>query len=162
MATTKISVKYQDAEGESKREAYHFDATDVTTVAEAQDAFTDFETLVHNCIGPAIVEADVTIPLTCALTETPDSGYSVWTGATLSFKDSDGVGKSLYLPGILQAMMQSKKVLNTTSPSPNAINLLIADIITNGFGTGAHRLSSYGSGALWNTYLDGDRSGRKP
>lgn len=158
MPTTSISYLVTDAEGESIRQVIHFDSSDVTTVAEAQDAFTDFELLLEDVMGPAIEEAYVTIPLTVSAVETPDSGYSVWSGATLSVRDSDGKGQSIYVPGILQAFMQDKIVI----ASGTEMATFLADLLTNGFGTGGHRVSSAFSGALWNEYVRGKRATRKP
>lgn len=159
MATVRMSVTYEDAEGDRVTQALHWDSADVTTVAEAQDAFTDFETLIHDVTGGAIVDAEVSFPLTIAGTETPDAGYSVFSGATLSFRDSDGNGQSLYVPAILQSQIAGQVVNDVATPG---MLEFLADVETNGFGTGGHRLSSRGSGALWNTFLTGKRSTRKP
>lgn len=158
MPTTSISYEVTDAEGEAIRQVIHFDSTDVTTVAEAQSAFTDFEALLEATIGPAVTAASVTLPLTVSTAETPDSGYSVWSGATLSVRDSDNVGKSMYLPGILQINMADKIVI----PTGTEMAAFLADLLTNGFGAGGHRVSSANSGSLWDEYVRGKRSTRKP
>lgn len=159
MPTNRITFYFQDAEGDQISVPTYWDSTDVTTVAQAQDVVTDFEALIENCIGPVVYAATVEFGLTVSSVETPDDGYSVYSGATLSFKDSDTVGQSLYLPGILQSQIANEIVIPTASPG---MLEFLADVQTNGFGTGGHRISSRGSGALWNTYVIGKRSTRKP
>lgn len=158
MPTVPVSFLVTDAEGEDIRQVIHFDSTDVTTLAEAQDAFTDFEALFEACIGPAITAAYVQLPLTVSTAESPDSGYSVWSGATLSVRDSDGRGQSIYLPGILESQIDNKIVI----PTATQMAAFLADLTSSGFGTGGHRVSTQGSGSAWNAYVKGVRSSRKP
>ncbi len=158
MPTTRITFEFTDAEGDKLTVPTYWDAANVDTVAKAQDAASDFETLVEACIGPVVSGMSVEFGLTHSTAETPDSGYSVFSGATLSFKDSDNVGQSLYFPGILQSQIANEIVIPTADPG---MLQFLADI-SAGFGTGNHRISTRGSGALWSQYVIGKRSTRKP
>lgn len=162
MATVVISFEITDAEGDSLTLATHWDTADVDTVAKAQDAATDFETLIQNVMGPVVTGIQVAFPLTHETVETADSGYSVYSGATISVRNSDDQGDSIYIPGILQSNIQNEVVVVASGTAmEDFVNALTT---SDGFGTGspASRISTRGSGSLWNTYVKGKRSTRKP
>lgn len=159
MPTTLISVTWVDAEGDKITVPTYWDSTDVATVADAQAVITGLEGLLENVAGPVILSAEVKFPLTASQVENADSGYSVFSGATLSFRNSDGVGDQLYIPGILQSQIADQVVI----PSTTEMAALIAALSTStGVGANAARISSRGSGSLWNAYVKGKRSTRKP
>lgn len=157
MPTVRVSVKWRDVEGKTSQisEPLYFDVADVATLAEAQATFTQYEGLLGAVSGCAIVEAEVTFPLTVSLAQAADPGYRTRTGATLSFVDSDGVGQSLYIPGILDDKIANGVVDETDGD----IVPLINEIIGNPGVTDP--LSTRGSAAKFATFEGGRQSNRK-
>lgn len=157
MPTNRISVEWTDAEGDTLRVPTYWDAASLTTLAEADAAFQGFVTLVGATAGPAITKGYITFELTPASPESPDGGYSVYTGAYLSTRNSDGRGDGLYIPGILNSQISNKVVdLGTTQ-----MIALKTAIESGGFGTNNARISTADSGSLWDVLLKGKRSNRK-
>lgn len=156
MATTAISIKWRDVEGKEITEVLYFDVADVATVAAAQTQLTAYEALLEDVSGCVIVEANVTFGLTVSTVETPDVGYSVRSGAYLSYKDSDNVGQGLYIPGILGGFIVNDIVVETATE----VAALIAATLGSGVG-GEEPLSSRGSAALWSDFIKGKGTSRK-
>lgn len=156
MATTAISIKWRDVEGKEITEVLYFDTGDVGTVAQAQTQLTAYETLLEDISGCIIVEANVTFGLTVSTTETADVGYSVRSGAYMSYKDSDNVGQGIYVPGILGAFIVNDIVV----ASATEVAAFIAATLGTGAG-GEEPLSTRGSSALWTTFLRGKGASRK-
>lgn len=152
MPTVLISTVWEDTEGARISVPLYFDAADITTLALAQTALTAYEPLLHAVSGNAIVEAKVSFNLNVAGTETPDAGYRVDAGATLGFTDSDQVGQSLYLPGILE-----DKIVNGIVAADDTDVLALINYITGG----TYPLSSRGSASLWANYRIGRATVRK-
>jgi hypothetical protein len=156
MPTTQISFRWTDTENDHIRETLDFDTGDVPTVAEAQEQATKYELLMEAMSGCKIDEISVTFPLTVSSAEAADSGYSVYSGATLSFQNSDGVGDSVYIPGILEAKIANKIVIDSDTE--------VAEFIDAATGSGANTeepVSTRGSAALWTLYKKGKRATRK-
>lgn len=156
MPTTQISFRWTDTENDHIREVLDFDSADVPTVAEAQEQATKYELLMEALSGCKIDEISVTFPLTASTAESADSGYSVYAGATLSFQNSDGIGDSVYIPGILEAKIANKVVIDSDAE--------VDEFIQAATGNGANTeepVSSRGSGSLWALYKKGKRATRK-
>jgi hypothetical protein len=130
----------------------YFDAGDITTIANAQSAYTAYETLMQALSGNIIVGAEVCFALNLAGGESADAGYRVDAGATLGFTDSDAVGQSLYIPGILEAKI--------TNGIVSASDTDVAALLTY-ISSGAFPLSSRGSASLWAAYRIGRATVRK-
>jgi len=156
VATTMISVVFEDVEGLRWREPIYFDVGDVDTVAKAQTQLGKYETLLENLSGCAIVEAQVTFNLTVDTGQSPDVGYSIRSGAYLSFRNSDSVGDGIYIPGILGNKISNDVIIDSETN--------VAAFIAAASGSGANSeepLSTRGSGSLWATYLKGKGASRK-
>lgn len=156
MATTKISVKWRDAEGKEVTEQMYFDVGDVATVAAAQTQLTAYEALLEDVSGCIIVEANVEFPLAVSTVEIADVGYNVRSGVWIAYRNSDGVGDGLYVPGILDGMTSEDKLDRGVSE----VNLLLNAIEGTGINS-EERLSTRGSASLWATYRGGKRVSRK-
>lgn len=157
MSTVLISVTFIDHEGDTRTVPTYWDDTDVTTLAEAQAVCTGLETLLRAVTGTDIEEFNITFNQAPGQAPNPSDGYPIHTGATLSFLNSDGVGDSFFVPGILESLIQNKLVLNQ-----NAMATLITAFTTaTGVGANNARISSRGSGSLWNEFRIGKRSNRK-
>jgi hypothetical protein len=155
MATVGISIVWQDVEGLRFADRLDFDAGDIPTLIVAQAQLVLYEGLLENVSGGAIVEASVTFPLTVSASESPDAGYSVRSGAYLSFKDSDSVGQGLYIPCILG----DKIIDDVVDADDTEMAALIDGILGNTSGT--KPLSSRGSGSLYASYRGGKGASRK-
>jgi len=151
MATVRISARFTDNDGEDIVIGSYWDATDVTTIAEAQAAATALEDDLNDLSGAKISEMWVTFPLN-DVAAAPIAGYSVHNGVTFKFTDSDGAPGSLFVPAPLEVIMTGDQA----DASNGFVSTFLANVITNGFGT--HRLSSQHSGALWNTFRGSKRA----
>jgi len=151
-----ISLIWQDVEGNRIPSQLYFDSTDVATVALAATQLTKYEPLLEAMSGCAIVEASVTFPLTADTNENPDGGYSVRAGAYLSFRDSDGVGQGIYLPGIL-----GDKISNDAVDDSDSDVSAFVDAATGNGTDGEEPLSTRGSASIWSTWRGGRGASRK-
>lgn len=156
MATTMISLKWQDAEGRSRTERLWFDAATMANPTQAQDALDDIEALIDILSGCQLAEANVTFPLTLAGVGSVAEGYNVRSGATLSFIDENMVGQNLYIPGVLDSLMQAGAVQNTGNMAA-----FITAMISGGFGTGTYLPVTRNTSAAWDTFVKGVETTRK-
>jgi len=156
MASTAISLVWEDAEGKRYPTTINFDYTDVDTLAKAATQLSEYEPILEAMSGCVITEASVTFPLTADDVATPDVGYSVRAGAYLSFVDSDGVGQGIYIPG----MLASKMANDVVNDGDSDVAAFIADALGEGVG-GEEPLSARGSGALFTTFRGGKGASRK-
>jgi len=155
--TAKISFHWVDGEGTTSgmTTPLHFDLGDVATLAEAQAQATLYETALHAVSGCAIDRMEVTFGLSAAGTESPDAGYRTRTGATLSFLDSDGVGQSIYIPGILDDKILDGVVDSSDTEVAALINAILGNV------GGTDPVSSRGSASAFDSYVGGKQSNRK-
>ena len=155
--STRMNFTWRDKEGKSSQltVAVYFDNADITSIADAQATFTAYETLLHACSGCHIVAGEVIFPMTTADVENPDDGYNTRSGAILQFKDSNGVGQSLYIPGVLQ----DKIVNGVIDENDGDITALVNEIIANPGTTDP--LSTRGSDSKWSTFEGGRQANRK-
>lgn len=147
-------MKWQDNEGRTKSTPMYFDSNDITTLALAQTAYTGYEALLAALSGCALVEAEVCFPLAVSGAQNPDAGYNVNTGAILGFRDSDGIGQSMYIPGILE----DKVIANVVDDEDGDITALVTEATNNGT---LLPWSSRGSASLWAIYRGGKFAARK-
>lgn len=156
MPTVLISPVFTDVEGNTYSVPLHFATADITTLVLAQSNFNSYETALENVSGCAITAASVTFPLTVDGGQSPDNGYNTRSGATLSFEDTDTVGESLYIPGVLDT-----KLINNIIDAADTDVAALIDHITNADSPSPHGLATRGSAALWTTYKIGRASIRK-
>lgn len=152
MPTARITTKWQDTEGRQTTVPLYFDSGDVSTVALAQTAFSTYETLLHAMSGNAIIDAEVCFALTPALTESPDAGYNVRSGAYASFENSDTIADGIYIPGVLE----SKMIAGILDFVDSDVAAFIAEAIS-----GTIPLSSRGSASKFALFRRGFETVRK-
>lgn len=157
MATVRISVKFIDHEGDTVTIPTYWDDTDVTDLASAQAVAAGLETLLEAVSGADVESMEVSFPIDAADSPNPSDGYAVHTGATLSFLNSDGIADQIYIPAVLESLIQNKVVQNTGAMA----TLITAFSTATGVGANSERISSRGSGALWSSFRVGKRSTRK-
>lgn len=146
-----------DHEGDTIVIPTYWDSADVTTLAEAQAIAAGLETLLEDVSGADVLESEVSFPIAASDAANPSDGYSVHTGATLSFLNSDGVADSIYIPAVLESLVTNKVVQDTGDMG----TLITAFTTATGVGANNERISSRGSGALWSSFRGGKRSNRK-
>lgn len=153
--TRMISYKLQDAEGVVKSYALYYDSADITTIAEADTLAGEYAALINDVTGLVVVGASIEWDLTVPDGGTADGGYSHQDGVTFSFIDTNEVGASFYIPGILNANLVGEEVNVGTTGMQALINAAI------GAGT-TEPLSQRGSGALFDRFVGAARASRKP
>lgn len=154
MPTFTLGFTWRDSEGIESTFPLHFDTTDVTEIADVQAIYDEYKPILEALSGAIIVGGSFSWDLVPGTLGTPDSGYFLNSGATLSFRNSDGVADSMYLPAILNANLVGQVVNSETA----GMVALIAEATGAGAAT---PVSTYGSGSAWTTYRRGYQSQRK-
>lgn len=153
--TRSITLVWEDAEGNTHPETLYFDSADLTDLATAQAAVTDYATLMAAISGCIITDAHITWQLSVPTPGTADGGYFVTTGAYFSFKDSNEVAQGFYIPGVTNENMIGK-IVNSEA---TGVEALIEAAIGNG--VDVEPLSTRGSGAQFSEFRTGKQANRK-
>lgn len=168
MPSTLISFEVEDSEGDIVSLPLYFDATGadaVDTVAKANAAAAEWAKVLNFVTACRVGRATVTFDLgdKGGGKLVPTTAYTNDRGATISVRDSNTIGQSLYIPGYLLSEISSKVV---SLDGENTVRL-VAAIEEGEYHDGSddveieHRLSSRGSGSLWTSVLKGKQTTRK-
>lgn len=152
-----MGLSWIDAEGGTPiTEAIHWALDDVGNPTDAQAELDTLVPLLVAVSGCRIVAARIYFDLVVPAQSAAVAGYSKNTGARLSFKDTNGVGDSMYIAGMLQSQLvnNTKFVDAGTTQMQALINKVTGQ-------SGVDPLSSYGSGAKWASYVNGQKANRK-
>lgn len=159
MATVVISFEFVDKERQTISVPLHFDAGDIETLEKAQDVATTYITKLHGVSANRVQRDTVTFPLTSPAVDfgvAMPEGYSVRAGATLSFRDSQNVGQSLYVPGVYDTQLIDGVVNSETTQMAT----LLDDAIGRDSSENGEPLSAR-SGAKFSSYVQGRATTRK-
>lgn len=153
--TRLISFEMTDAEGVDKSYQLYFDSADITTIAEADTLAGEYAALLNAVSGLVVTAAKIEWLLTVPDGGAPDGGYSHQDTVTFSFKDSNDVGCSFIVPGVLNANLVGESVNTGTTGMQALIDAAL------GLGT-TEPLSQRGSGAQFSEFVGAARSSRRP